>query len=258
MSFSNGHASLNILTAVNERRLVQGKWQGKGADGRWIACLLGAIDPKVNDPSDCNADLMPLWLAKLTPTLFDGILVDHIYHIARRYGELIGRWRVVTPQQWDEIHTAFLVYAIDTALDAARRIAVKNSVYWRAARDACLQCRQAVSDGDLSPAASRVSQDAWMAASRAARVAEIARMTKRDPAASEAAAAAAATAAHAAVDGNARLAAMMAAEAVRVVCAHAPRNPTEIPGTEMEAFLKMFIFLMDKIEEKCVAGRSPQ
>src|SRR5262249_39790713 len=106
---TNTEASANILAACEAHTLVQKHWHTRADDGRELACLLGSIGPGVNSASDCNAELMPLWLAEITVSLFDGISENAIYPMAQRFGVLVGRWHVLTPEHWDRVLHRFLV-----------------------------------------------------------------------------------------------------------------------------------------------------
>lgn len=189
LNITHAAASAAILAACDERRLTQAKWHGHGNDGREIACLLGSIHPSVTSPAECNGALMPMWLAELTPTLFDGIPAEQIYPIARRYGELVGRWHVLSPAQWDGLLTQFLIRTIDEAVDAARP-ASEGKPYWPAVAAACEQTKTALLTGDGLRAAAR----ARAAAREAAEAAEAVARAAARAAAREAAAAAAAVA----------------------------------------------------------------
>src|ERR1700679_3879209 len=129
LNITHAIASENILRFCDEGRLTQARWHDRDADGRELACLLGSLDPSVDNVAICNGDLMPLWLAKMTPGLFDGINVEKIYPLARRYGELIGRWGVLLKADWDAILASVLVHCIDLALDTARPTA-EDKPYW--------------------------------------------------------------------------------------------------------------------------------
>ena len=131
LDIDNQTASTNILAAVEAGTLVQGTWHGRDREGRALACLLGAIHPSVTSPAECNGKLMPMWLAELTPPLFDGIPKAEILPIAKRYGELVGRWHVLTDAQWQAILDRFLIRCIDDAVAAARP-ASEGKDYWPA------------------------------------------------------------------------------------------------------------------------------
>lgn len=182
LEISHEIASRNILTAVDAGALTQSQWHGRGNDGRDIACLLGSIDPMVNSPKDCNGKLMPMWLAELTPVLFDSISKDEIYPIARRYGDLVGRWHVLTSDQWDTILMKFLVRTIDAAIDAARPV-MTGKLYWPQVESACEQCKAAIigKKRDVAAEAARsalAAEGAVWAAEGGATVALLARRLK--------------------------------------------------------------------------------
>jgi hypothetical protein len=51
--------------------LVQSSWHSRDADGRELACGLGALDPEINSAADCPSSVMPRWLAQMVPWFFD-------------------------------------------------------------------------------------------------------------------------------------------------------------------------------------------
>ena len=167
ITITNEEAASNILAAVEAGTLVQGKWHGNGDDGRAIACLLGAIDPKVNKPADCNGELMPMWLAELTPALFDGISFSEINMIARRYGQLVARWHILQEPNWQVILRNFLVRTIDDAVDAARP-GNEGKAYWQQVVEACEQSKQAIASGDDKSKKKAAARAAANAAANAA------------------------------------------------------------------------------------------
>lgn len=147
-------ASAAILAHCNAGTIVQREWHGRDAAGREVACLLGAIDPSVNSTADCNAELMPMWLAELTLVLFDGLPPKAIYPIARRYGELVGRWHVLSSKDWERVLAGFLCRVIDEA----------SQTYWPAVA-AIVAAQAAVV---TAPKARAAAQAAAQAAVRAA------------------------------------------------------------------------------------------
>lgn len=239
-------ASAGILKHVKSKSLVQGKWHGRGNDGRELACLLGAMGPNVNKPSDCNGDLMPMWLAELTTVLFDGIAKSEIYPIAERYGRLVARWHVLTDADWNGLLTRFLVRVIDDAVEAARPVAA-GQYGWPAVETACLQLRDAIKSGDRAAA--------WAAAHAADTAARAAaRTAASDTAAASATAASAAAwaAAHAVAARTAADIAAYAADAARVarVVAHAAEVTSADAAVRAAAdrYLRLFTFLLNQIE----------
>lgn len=138
---THAQASAAILQHVSEGRLAQRTWHKKDDEGREIACLLGAMHPSVKAPKDCNGDLMPMWLAELTPQLFDGIPEESARDVGERYGILVGQWHVLSGADWEALLTKFLCFTIDTALDAARPVA-EGQPYWARVAAACPGMRQ--------------------------------------------------------------------------------------------------------------------
>lgn len=104
---------------------------------------------------------MPMWLADLIPVLFDDLAPERVYPQAKRFGEAVARWHVLSEAQWDVISTRFRVWNTTGAVvvdDAIARIAsflppvVTARLASGAAGDAAAK---AVADaaGILSPAA---------------------------------------------------------------------------------------------------------
>lgn len=177
-AITHASASAAILTHVNEGRLTQREWHAQASDGRELACLLGAIHPSVTSPAECNGDLMPMWLAELVPVLFDGLLADRIYPQARRFGELVARWHLLTSAQWDAIEVRFKIKAIEVAVEAARPTC-EGKPYWPRVVAAAGQVIKALNgDGDLAAARAAAWAEAARAAAWAADAAEAAAYDK--------------------------------------------------------------------------------
>jgi hypothetical protein len=255
LNITHAEASANILAFADEGRLTQKMWHGRGDDGRDIACLLGSIHPSVRSAAECNGALMPMWLAKLTPTLFDGIPADAIYPFAKRYGALVARWHALDKAAWDRILIKLLVRTIDDAVDAARPIAQGND-YWPAVEAACAQSKAAIESGDNAAAfaafaaanaaraaanAARAAANAANAAANAARAAANAAFAAANAARDAATATATATAAYAAT-ATAAYAAAYAATATAADAAYAAT------ATAADAYLKIANFILDQIE----------
>lgn len=72
--------------------VVRGKWQGVDAQGREVACWLGALDAKLLgvDYGICRAHLIPGWLAALIP-LFDDNTSDEAWaSLLQRYRAMLA------------------------------------------------------------------------------------------------------------------------------------------------------------------------
>ncbi len=149
MSSLNETASLNILSYLNEGRLVQRSWS-REQDGKHLGCLLHAAGG-YNDVSECPAQLMPRWVAECTITMFDKLQAGDVPAIARRYASAIGKWDTVTPEAWDNILRRWLVRLIDQAVDAVPTSA-KSENYWPAIDQACTDVKGALTSGDKDAA----------------------------------------------------------------------------------------------------------
>src|SRR5271155_813620 len=100
-------ASKNILSYIDEGRLVQKTWSSED-EGRHIGCLLHAA-AGITDTSSCPAHLMPAWMAHCTVTLFDGLAIEDVKDVSTRYASLIGRWAKLAKEDWDNVLARWLV-----------------------------------------------------------------------------------------------------------------------------------------------------
>jgi hypothetical protein len=72
-------------------------------DGRHLACLLATIAPATGEQkaaSACPADLIPPWLAHLTPWIDDAGSEEQWPATIRRYAELLRASTVLAPEAW--------------------------------------------------------------------------------------------------------------------------------------------------------------
>ena len=84
--------------------LLSRKGWGGMRDGRETACLLGALSPEAgasHAAGACPADVMPEWLAGLTPWINDFGSVRAWPAMTGRYAALAHRWPVLTPEDWE-------------------------------------------------------------------------------------------------------------------------------------------------------------
>ena len=58
------------------------------------------------DPAMCPADLMPLWMAHLTPWIDDRGTNDPWPSVVRKYASLASRWHVLNDEQWEAARRA--------------------------------------------------------------------------------------------------------------------------------------------------------
>ena len=95
----------NLQTLIEENRIIRGKWRGHDAQGRETACLLAAMSPAVvDDASQCPADVMPAWLAHLTPWIDDAGTVEHWPKVVRAYADVAARWHVLDAAAWHRLN----------------------------------------------------------------------------------------------------------------------------------------------------------
>ena len=92
--------ALRIKQFADEGRIIRCQWHRTDKDGRELACLLGAVGANVDSPSKCPAEVMPAWLAHLTPSIDDNTSSSAWPAIIRRYADAAVRWHVLTPQAW--------------------------------------------------------------------------------------------------------------------------------------------------------------
>lgn len=85
---------------IADGRIIRNRWHGIDDAGRETACLLGALGPDIDDPRLCPAEVMPGWLAHLTPHIDDETSVAAWPGIIQRYGELARRWHVLDAAAW--------------------------------------------------------------------------------------------------------------------------------------------------------------
>ncbi len=68
---SAAEALARYKAAMKADTLVQGTWSMPTDDGKTLVCGLGVIGG-IQSAKDCPAQIMPRWLAKMVPWLFDG------------------------------------------------------------------------------------------------------------------------------------------------------------------------------------------
>ena len=168
LDITNADAAANILRFAEEGRLTQSQWHGRGADGRDIACLLGAIHPSVTSAQECNGKLMPMWLAEYVPVGFDGLPASEIVPMARKFAACMLIWGRMPDGGWERVKTGFLIEIINVALEVARPVA-EGKPYWPAVDAACSQVKAALRSGVRPAAWAAARAAAWAAAKAAAR-----------------------------------------------------------------------------------------
>jgi hypothetical protein len=96
----------NLDVMIEEGRVIRKAWTGTDSLGRHTACLLAALVPvcgKKETSIVCPADVMPAWLAHLTPRMDDFGSIEAWPGMIRRYSDLANRWSVLTPATWSRL-----------------------------------------------------------------------------------------------------------------------------------------------------------
>lgn len=175
-------AASRILSFLKDGRLVQGAWHHQ--DGaRELACMIGAIDPKITGAEQCPAGVMPQWLAYVTVSLFDGQGKTDAMAWAERYAGLMSRWHVLEPDAWQRVDVRFKIACVRSAIASAEPVC-KAKDYWPKVTVAAKQvCDALEGNGDLKAAraadAAYAAADAADAADAAARAADAAAYAAR-------------------------------------------------------------------------------
>jgi hypothetical protein len=122
---------------IAEDRLIRGQWD----DGKNRACLLATLAPECGEALSaavCPAEIMPAWLAHLTPWLDDAGSAAAWPAMVRRYAALAHRWHVLTPEAWRRLDYA------------ARAICVREAVAHTTDAQAIAACETAIALCDLA------------------------------------------------------------------------------------------------------------
>ena len=233
----------NLNRHLENGTLIRNEW----GDGKERACLLAALSQEVACGTNaiyCPAEVMPKWLAHLTPWMDDSGTDEAWPEMVRRYAGLAARWHGLDSATWARLDFTArkialldcrdlnpdvldrVIWLIDRAIDGD----MPSDSEWKAARTRALIV--SVSRTSL-PAADSAARAAYAAAAAAADVA--ARAECADVAADVAAAAARAAYADVAVATYADVAvATYAAAADRITSAILDAIETEIVESENE------------------------
>ena len=197
----------NLQTLIEENRIIRSEWRGYDAQGRETACLLAAMSPAVvDDASQCPADVMPPWLAHLTPWIDDAGTVEHWPKVVRAYADVAARWHVLDAAAWHRLDYE------------CRVITLREAATHTTDAAALAACATVIALCERVIAGDEPTESEWAAAGAVARaVVRAAARAVAWAAEARAAAAAAAEAAEAAAAAAARAAAWAAAWAAGAV-----------------------------------------
>ena len=142
-------------------KLIRKQW----TEGQEYACLLAALSPEAGSKesaSACPAEVMPPWLAELTPWIDDSGSDAAWPGVIARYADVAHRWHSLTPETWTRLDYAARAICVREAMSHATHEGVL--VACRAVLDLCVRA----SNGDVSDRA-RAEAEAAEAAAWAAR-----------------------------------------------------------------------------------------
>jgi hypothetical protein len=143
---------------LREDRIVRSQWRGS-RDGKEVACLLAALSPEAGErkvASACPADVMPRWLAELTPSMDDSGSEREWPAFVKRYARLARRWGILSPAEWRKVEyqaqaarAAWVAQAAQVAARAAWAAAWDriNTAILDAIEQACVRAEGATSNG---------------------------------------------------------------------------------------------------------------
>lgn len=98
-----------LNTMISENRITRRQWYGRDEEGRQTACLLAALSPeagRAEDYESCPAEVMPSWLAELTPWMDDYGTDAAWPHVVKRYAACAARWHKLDDAAWRRVEIA--------------------------------------------------------------------------------------------------------------------------------------------------------
>ena len=93
-------------TMLTEGRIIRGSWTGVDSQGRNTACLLASLSPEVAHDKTayvCPAEVMPSWLAHLTPWIDDAGTDAKWGGFVVRFGVCAHRWDTLDELAWSKL-----------------------------------------------------------------------------------------------------------------------------------------------------------
>ena len=106
MSDTTSHRLQTFDTMLAEGRIIRGSWTGKDSQGRDTACLLASLSPEVahaKTAGACPAEVMPSWLAHLTPWIDDAGTDAKWGGFVVRFGVCAHRWGALDELAWSKL-----------------------------------------------------------------------------------------------------------------------------------------------------------
>ena len=157
---------------IQEGRLLRNQWTGVDAAGKERACLLAAISPEVAGSHvsvSCPADVIPSWLAQLTPAMDDNGTQEQWFPFVQRYSLVLRvASEKLTEKQWEAVQYRVRIGIIQESMSH-----VTDTKVLEACSSIIRLCEQAAEGNNPDPAAwsaaeSAAKSAAWSAAESAA------------------------------------------------------------------------------------------
>jgi hypothetical protein len=145
-----------------EGRLIRRAWTKTDDAGRELACWLAALSPEVGavkHAGACPADVMPAWLALLTPDLDDRVSDGAWPAFAERFGACAARWSVLDDAAWRRVEVAVLRECLAVASESTDDARVLATI---------AEVDRLLRDGGTPEARAAAREEAWAAAWAAA------------------------------------------------------------------------------------------
>ncbi len=150
----NISAAENFMTVLREGRMIRGAYNDIADDGRHLACAYSAAVSGADTTKNCPAAVMPQEVADLTPWIDDagtactcsadsGSLEDRAktctwHRNLLRYGTVMARWHVLSPDDWTGILRRFRGKCCVSALASAAKVVPPDAPYWPSVQKASI------------------------------------------------------------------------------------------------------------------------
>ena len=148
-------ARFDMLRA--EGRITRKTWTGHDAQGRETACILAALAPECGNASIasvCPAEMMPAWMAHLTPWIDDAGSEAVWPGVVERYASLAHRWHVLKTDDWRTLD-----YRV-------RGLCVREAMRHTTAAKALAVCETVASLCETAGSGGTVGKEQWAEAAR--------------------------------------------------------------------------------------------
>jgi hypothetical protein len=157
-----------ILSRYAEGTLIRNDWIGTDDDGRETACLLAAVAPEcgqARSAGSCPANVMPSWLAHLTPWIDDAGSEAEWPRVVRRFAATAKNWPHLTERHEYAVRALCVREAMRHANSAdALKACERVATLCERARNG--EARRSL-DSEFAKAAAAAKEAAWAEAEAA-------------------------------------------------------------------------------------------